>query len=435
MVLERRLWIGAYVFAWLMPIALLAFAPRPVDDGPLLFALAIGFIAFAGMTLQVAVASRAPLFTAPMGIDLLLRMHRAMGTMVAVLVIAHVGVLFIKEPWARSWLWPPPLHGPLVAQLGFLGLMMLALLVASSLWRPRWLSYERWRVVHLIGTVGAIGGSYGHILKASDYSSLPLVRWYALVLVVLAGIMLVYLRVGRVFIAQGRPYTLVGIRAEHGDVTTVQLEADGHDGIHLAPGQFAWLRLGGSPYSINEHPFSLSSSAIDPRHPEFSIKASGDYTRTIRDLQIGTRVLLDGPHGAWEPALPACGFVLIVGGIGVTPAMSIIRTMADLADDRPVDLIYGARTWDDVSFREELAHLAERMNLRITFVLSSPEPGWAGRTGYISRELLEEAFPADAAQRNVVVCGPPPMMHATVDALHELGIPEAHVRIERFEAV
>ena len=435
LVLERRLWIAAYVFAWLMPIAILAFAPRPVDDRVQLFALAIGFIAFAGMALQVAVASRSPHFTAPMGIDLLLRVHRSMGSVIMVLVVLHVAVLYVREDWARAWLWPPPVHGPIVAQLGFLALVSLLVLVATSLRRPRWMSYERWRAVHLICTVAAIGGAYGHILKASTYSTLPIVRVYAFLLVLVAGTMLVYLRIGRVFIAQGRPYHLVGIEREHGNVTTVHLEADGHDGIPLAPGQFAWLRLGGHPYSINEHPFSLSSSAVDPRHPSFSIKASGDYTSTIGALPVGSRVLVDGPHGAWEPALPDRGFLLIVGGIGVTPAMSIIRTLADMGDSRPIDLIYGARTWNDVTFRDELAELAERISLRITYVLSEPDAGWAGNAGYITHELLAHTLPEDAAVRNVMVCGPPMMMKSVTEALRSLAIPDAHVRVERFEGV
>lgn len=435
LVIERRLWIGAYIFAWLMPIALLAFAPRPANDRIQLFALAIGFIAFAGMALQVALASRSPLFTEPMGIDLLLRVHRSMGSVIMVLVGLHVSVLYIREEWARSWLWPPPLHGPIVAQLGFVGLVSLLLLVATSLKRPRWMAYEQWRIAHLVCTVTALGGAYGHVLKASSYSTLPIVRVYAFLLVVLAGTMLVYLRVGRVFTALGRPYSLIGIEHNLGNVTTVHLEAIGHEGIVLAPGQFAWLRLGGHPYSINEHPFSLSSSAADPRRPSFSIKASGDYTSTINQLPIGTRVLVDGPHGTWEPPLPEQGFMLIVGGIGVTPAMSIIRTLADLSDPRPVDLFYGARAWNDVTFRDELLELTERIPLRVTYVLSEPEPGWSGHRGFISRALLAGEFPVDAAQRNVFVCGPPLMTRSVTAALRELSIPEAHVHVERFEGV
>ncbi|MBC7644827.1 MAG: oxidoreductase, partial [Thermoleophilia bacterium] len=179
----------------------------------------------------------------------------------------------------------------------------------------------------------------------------------------------------------------------------------------------------------------LCSSAVDPAHPAFSIKASGDFTRTVHALPIGTQVLLDGPHGAWEPPLADAGFILIVAGIGVTPAMSVLRTMADIGDTREVQLIYGARQWDDVTFREELDHLGGRINLEIAMVISKPDGQWEGLTGRIDQALLARVLPADARERNLLICGPPAMIDAAMTALHELGIPSAHVRAERFDSV
>lgn len=432
LLVERRLWIGAYVFALFAPLLLMVFAPRSIDP-TLRFAIALGFVAFVGMGLQVLLACRAPAFTVPMGMDLLVRMHRYMGSVVVVLVVIHVAVIYVTQPWARSWLYPPPLHGPSVAVTGFAALSALILIGATSIWRPRWLSYEAWRLSHLALTVIAIGGAYAHVLQASEYSSLPLVRGVALGVVVVAASALVYLRIGRVFTGLGRQYRVLEVVPERGDVTTLRLEAVGHAGIPLAPGQFAWLRFGDQPWSLTEHPFSLSSSAVDPSRPSFSVKASGDFTAQVRHLAVGTPVLVDGPHGAWEPPLLEAGYLLIVAGIGVTPAMSVLRTMADLDDRRPVQLVYGARTWGDVTFREELQGLASVLDLELVWVVSRPDPDWSGLAGRIDRSLLERVIPADAAARNVLVCGPRPMLDSALDALHGLGIPDAHVRAERFE--
>lgn len=67
--------------------------------------------------------------------------------------------------------------------------------------------------------------------------------------------------------------------------------------------------------------------------------------------------------------------VLIAGGVGITPMMSMIRTLADRGDRRPVVLIYGSRDWDTITFHEELEALKARLDLTIVHVLSAPPSG------------------------------------------------------------
>ena len=77
-----------------------------------------------------------------------------------------------------------------------------------------------------------------------------------------------------------------------------------------------------------------------------------DFTREIQRVPQGLRVDLDGPYGAFTMGNPADMHVLVAGGIGVTPMMSLIRTLADQADQRRVILIYGVRDWSSITFRE-----------------------------------------------------------------------------------
>ena len=104
------------------------------------------------------------------------------------------------------------------------------------------------------------------------------------------------------------------------------------------PGQFGWLTVWGSPFKITGHPFSFSSSAAatDGR-VEMTIRNLGDFTSEIPKVPVGQRVYLDGPYGAFTIGNPADMHVLIAGGVGVTPMMSMIRTLADHGDKRPVD--------------------------------------------------------------------------------------------------
>jgi len=186
-VLERRLWISAYVFGLLCPLAVIALAPRH-SEPMIAFIIAVGFVAYMGIALQIMLASRIPVFAQPIGVDLLLRFHRYMGGVTVVLVLIHVVVSYITQGWARSWIFPPPIHGPLVAQFGFAALVAMIGLGVTSFWRPPWMSYETWRLTHLVLTVIAITGAYGHVLQASDLSSLVLVRVLATLAFVGSGI-------------------------------------------------------------------------------------------------------------------------------------------------------------------------------------------------------------------------------------------------------
>ena len=88
-----------------------------------------------------------------------------------------------------------------------------------------------------------------------------------------------------------------------------------------------------------------------------SIRNLGDFTSGIHQVPVGQRVYLDGPYGAFTIGHPADMHVLIAGGIGITPMISMIRTLADQGDKRPVILLYASRDWDSITFREELEAL------------------------------------------------------------------------------
>jgi predicted ferric reductase len=226
------------------------------------------------------------------------------------------------------------------------------------------------------------------------------------------------------------------VRPERGETATLALRAaDGHDGVRFAPGQFAWIKLADAPYALSENPFSFSSSALRPEAPELTIRAAGDFTTAVRDLQPGTAVLLDGPHGSFHPADPDTPYLLVAGGIGITPIMSILRTLADQGDRRPLYLVYANRTWDGVTFREELEYLRDRLDLEIVHVLSQPHAVWTGERGRVSGDLLARVLPVQAREASVFVCGPPAMVDAALAALDAFGVDSRRVHAERFASV
>jgi predicted ferric reductase len=268
-----------------------------------------------------------------------------------------------------------------------------------------------------------------------SYASLPAVRLSVLGLVLAAGGALFWTRVARPYATALRPYRVLEVRRERGEAVTVELAADGHPGLRFAPGQYARLRTADCLYGMDEHPFTLSSSAEHAARPAFTVKALGDFSAALGELMPGTRLLVDGPHGeAAHAASGVRGRLLLAAGIGITPALSVIRTAAERGEHRPILLLYGSRSWADVTFREELAEFERRLpSLRVVHVLSRPESGWPGERGRLGEELLRRHAPRDIARWSALICGPRSMVEDTDAALRRLGMPRAAIQAEGFE--
>jgi predicted ferric reductase len=117
--------------------------------------------------------------------------------------------------------------------------------------------------------------------------------------------------------------------------------------------------------------------------------------------------------------------------------MSMLRTLADRRDQRPLVLIYANKNWDNVIFREEIDELKQRLNLKVVHVLENPPESWQGEKGYINQEILERALPKPL-QRNdweIFICGPDPMMNTVESNLPKLGVWWGDFHSERFNLV
>jgi NAD(P)H-flavin reductase len=142
---------------------------------------------------------------------------------------------------------------------------------------------------------------------------------------------------------------------------------------------------------------------------------------------------VDGPHGESVHIPPGGGLLLVAAGIGITPALSVLRAAAELDDPRPVVLLYGSRRWDDITFREELELLEHRVpRLRVVHVLSRAEPGWPGERGRIGPDVLRRHAPADLARWSALLCGPPTMVAEAEVTLQQLGMRRAAIQAEGF---
>ncbi|MEG4352296.1 ferric reductase-like transmembrane domain-containing protein [Microcoleus sp. LAD1_D3] len=429
------LWIVGYLSLTLFPLLVLLLHPAPSGRGFWTeFSVALGFIGLAMMALQFILTARVNRIETSYGIDILLQFHRYTSLVAFFMVLVHPVILFIAQPETLQLLNFP--QAPWRARMAVLGTLAFLAMVVTTIWRkPLKIPYEPWRASHTILAVVAVGFGFAHALAVGNYLSLfwKAVLWGGIILVSLW--LIIYVRLVKPWLMTKKPYVVEEVLPQRGDVWTLALRPLGHEGFTFEPGQFAWLTLNITPLSMREHPFSMSSSADRADRIEFGIKAIGDFTKGIKDVQPGTRAYLDGPYGVFttERYWDSAGFVLIAGGVGITPIFSILLTAAERKDDRPFLLIYAASSWDDLTYQEELDALKEKLDLSIVYVLRKVHDDWAGDTGYVDQALLEKYIPLHRGSRHYFVCAAPVMMDAVERALFELNVPVTNVHMEHFD--
>ena len=340
-------WLSLYLLFILAPLfALLGGSLPPARDFWTEFSVAIGYSGLAMMGLQFGLTARFRYVTEPWGEDVIYHFHRQISLIAVGLVIAHPLILFIVRPELLALL--NSLQAPWRARFAALSTYSLIALVVMALWRQELkIRYETWHLTHILLAVVAVAAGILHMVGWGFYLIDPWKRalWIGLTLFWIG--LLLYVRIVKPLFLLRRPYRVAEVRKERGDTWTLVMRPDGHAGFRFSPGQFGWLTLWGSPFKITGHPFSFSSSAnASDGRVEMSIRELGDFTNTIHQVPVGRRVYLDGPYGAFTSGNPADMHVLIAGGVGVTPMMSLIRTFADRDDERPVILLYGSRDWD-----------------------------------------------------------------------------------------
>jgi predicted ferric reductase len=231
---------------------------------------------------------------------------------------------------------------------------------------------------------------------------------------------------------------VVELWPEPGGSLTIGLEPARRHGGHefsFRAGQFAWILPSRNPFTVTYHPFSMSSSALRSR-VEFTIKQVGDFTGSLRQLKVGDRVYVDGPHGSFTlEQNPGMGYVFIGAGVGVTPFLSMLSTLADQGDRRPCWLFLANRYEDQVTGVRQLARLQGRLNLRVVHVISRPSEQWRGERGRIDAGMFDRHLPLERRSLQYFICGGEEMVRSVERDLGSLGIPADRVHSEQFGMV
>lgn len=202
------------------------------------------------------------------------------------------------------------------------------------------------------------------------------------------------------------------------------------------PGQFLSLTVRQDDKPVRRS-YTIASSPSQRDFVEITVKrvergvVSGYLHERVKE---GDRLELSAPFGSFTfTGREADSIVLIGGGVGITPLMTVVRYLTDRGWPGDIFLLYSCRTSRDFLFREELQYLQRRYaNLHVVATMTrAAGTEWMGPTGRLTKELIAQNV-ANLAARRVHLCGPPPMMEAVQGILAELGVPGERVKTESF---
>jgi predicted ferric reductase len=432
------IWVAIYTLLAVLPLPLALIRLDPGRGFWINLSVALGFVGLAMFGLQFAMAARSFAVVHPVGMDIVLGFHRRMAYLATVLVFAHPIILFLVDTRFLGLL--DVFTSPLRAKFAVASCLLLLVIIVLSVFRQRLrLSYEAWQATHALLAVAVVVTALAHVLLVGYY-----VRelWEQTLWIVLSIAFVglgVWVRFVKPALRRRYPWIVESIDHDVDDVTTItirprDLEAGRAHPFHFDPGQFAWLQARRSPFAISYHPFSISSSAERPDRIRFSIKAHERFSHEVAGLVPGDTMYVDGPFGAF--VLPESGPVVFIGaGVGVTPLLSMLETLADRGDTRATQLWLGNRNEVSIAGRAQIDALTTRLDLTVVHVLSKPSESWTGARGHVDTGFIRDRLRDAPAGASFCICGPDDMMDEVERALVEGGVRQSVVHSERFGMV
>lgn len=412
--------------SWTAPVGLWAAGPAGNFDTAALalrsVSVALGIAGFSGYALNLVLGARLrSVDRAFGGMDRVYRVHRRIGVIVLVLLVGHAFL------WAAA-LPSSSLVSGLKVVLGgsgwpvAIGVAALSLLIGGllvTLFVP--VSHETfvW-VQRLMGAVFGLGAVHALLVPGAKAST-PGLRPYLLALTAAGAAAFLYRSVLGRWLVPRRGYTVEEVTKIAPDVVEIAM-APRAQPMRFVPGQFALVRFRGGGVWPEAHPFSVASGVSEARL-RIVVKALGDFTEGIGRLRPGTPAEIEGPFGGFGALEhPNPHQVWVAGGIGITPFLSMARSL----DGRcQVDLYYCTEAAEEAHYLDELFEIADRTpGLRVVPVRKV----WLG---YLTAEDIGAAS-LPLQEQDIFICGPPAMMRTLRRQLLDRGVPRAQVHFEDF---
>jgi len=361
------------------------------------------------------------------GLDKVYKTHRLVGECAFFLIFSHpiclalghtnttgefFRFLWFSEDWARN--------------TGLIALALFALLVVLSIYVK--IAYHLWKRSHNFFGILLVLIVIHAMIAGGEITRYPTLAvwhgaWVAMGLAAFAYISFFYRLIGPQY-----DYTTQSVKEVGDEVTEIHLAPAGRP-LRSQPGQFVYISFEADAVSKEPHPFSISSPP-DARHLRLSIKRLGDWTKDVSEIKLGNSARISGPYGQFSRVLlkqANLTAVMIGGGIGITPFLSIVGSAAFAGRSGRSMLIYSTKDQASAVYRNELRKRAKEVPT-LTLV-----EHYSDETDYIDRAYLERLLDQPLREHLFMICGPAPMMDGLRAFLTDAGVKSKQILTEDFE--
>ncbi|MFA5842365.1 MAG: ferric reductase-like transmembrane domain-containing protein [Candidatus Gracilibacteria bacterium] len=354
------------------------------------------------------------------GLNQVYEKHSLIGQTGLILILFHPLFLIPKYTggnWkqAASFLWFGSnwaLNWGLIALLGFIGLITLTLFL-----RPK---YNLWKWMHkFLGIIFLLAVFHVYLIP-SDTSRNLFLRIYILGLSGLAMILFTYRTILQKALVKKYNYTVSQVKILSSEILEITLKPK-ENSIPFKAGQFIFVRFKGPKISGESHPFSISSSPNE-KELTITIKNLGDYTSKLKNLSNDTLAEIEGPFGTFSyQNTPYKNQIWIAGGIGITPFISMARSLPANTDYK-IDLYYCTQDKEEAVYLNSLEGLSPAV--RVIFSCSKTQ-------GRLHIEDIRTQS-GSLEEKSILLCAPAPMIQSLKSQFLKKGVSKSLLYSEEF---
>lgn len=442
--MKKAAFLSLYFLMPVILIVLIFFSnPDKYSDIQYLLPMATGAASYAFFMAEFILIARSKFIEKYFGLDKFYKFHAVMAVVALFLAYLHKETELVRRFSGREF-------GENAFDI-FLIIIILALIFMADtvvmkikplyslrkfLEKIKLAKYEFQVFIHNL-TVAGIVLLFVHVYLTTASKLNPAVRTAYIVYFGLSICFYIYHKFLKILILKSRWFTVGEVIKEADSIYTLRLIPVNGKIFAYKAGQFGFIRFFGKAISSEEHPFSISSSPDNQDYISVTIKELGDYTSKVKNVTIGTKVFLDGPYGnfSYTNYPHEKSTVLVAGGVGITPVISILRFMSSQDKDKDVMLLWGINHRNDLICYDEIKEIQKTIKNFVLIPVASNDDQWEGEKGFIDKEKIERLLSKNGflnKESGFYICGPRLMLDSVIKSLKQVGINKKNVHFERF---